>query len=186
MSRKRGGSDTLTGGTHDVNPQWLQFRTTQTGADATTVLTLPLPIQRLPNNSRAIVLEILQILMDFPLMTTVAVGVTAYNIRVSVCTSNPGIAAIVTFDDSRVLAMMQKENVSSFTAAGTLYQINFEPHTLDLSDGAGHGILVATDNMFLQVSSVATGVTNIVAGKIKYRWKEISLAEYIGIVQSQQ
>lgn len=186
--RKRASAygDSLTGGTGDVNPQWLSFKVTQSGADAITVLTLTLPVQRLPNGNRAMIMEILQIMMDFPLMTTVAAAVGAYNIRVNVCTSNPGTAGTPTFDDPHVIAMCQKENVNSFTAAGTLYQVNFEPQVINLDDGAGHGLLVATDNLFIQCSSVSTGVANVVSGKIKYRWKDVSLAEYIGIVQSQQ
>lgn len=64
----------------------------------------------------------------------------------------------------------------------------------DLTDGAGHGILVATDNIFvscsISVGSVfvtqADAATGAASCNILYRFKEIALAEYIGIVQSQQ
>jgi hypothetical protein len=56
---------------------------------------------------------------------------------------------------------------------------------LDLTDGAGHGLLIATDNIFMTVYSTNTGVANEVGCKILYRWKNVSVEEYIGIVQSQ-
>lgn len=59
--------------------------------------------------------------------------------------------------------------------------------TQDLTDGAGHGVLVATDAIYLQIFT--TGVANTSeTGRFRmlYRFKNVSLAEYIGIVQSQQ
>jgi len=60
------------------------------------------------------------------------------------------------------------------------------PVEIDLTDGAGHGVLVATDKMFLSVVSEGTGDTNDVTCKILYRYKTVGITEYVGIVQSQQ
>lgn len=54
----------LTGGTGDVNPQFLPFNIVQSGNDATTTLTINVPIQRLPTQGRAQVLEILTVKYD--------------------------------------------------------------------------------------------------------------------------
>lgn len=56
----------------------------------------------------------------------------------------------------------------------------------DLTDGAGHGIIVATDNIYVTLFSAGTGVAAEVDVKIMYRFKNVALAEYIGVVQSQQ
>ena len=67
--------------------------------------------------------------------------------------------------------------------------VDTNPTLRDLTDGAGHGILVATDSIFLTgyvPSNWYTNGTNTVFVKLLYRWKDVSLAEYIGIVQSQQ
>lgn len=64
----------------------------------------------------------------------------------------------------------------------------------DLTDGAGHGVLVATDNVFLTLQTALSsiigtsvgGITGVAECAILYRFKEVGLAEYIGIVQSQQ
>jgi len=43
----------------DVNPQLMSFSVTQTGADQTTTVAIPIPIQRLPQGRGAQVLEVL-------------------------------------------------------------------------------------------------------------------------------
>lgn len=63
----------------------------------------------------------------------------------------------------------------------------------DLTDGAGHGLLVATDNIWLSHAltvncpgiAFQTGSGQVTC-EIIYRMKKITLAEYVGIVQSQQ
>lgn len=54
----------LTGGTGDVNPQFISFNVAQSGNDATTTLTLSVPIQRLSTGGRAQVLEVLCVKYD--------------------------------------------------------------------------------------------------------------------------
>lgn len=65
MSKKR---DTLTGGTGDVNPQWLKSpvisnNTIGTYAEAQ----VPLPVQRLQNKGRAMVMELLKVAWNLDL-----------------------------------------------------------------------------------------------------------------------
>jgi hypothetical protein len=60
-----------------------------------------------------------------------------------------------------------------------------EPWTDDLTDGAGHGFLVATDQIYAQIASTNTGAAQSCDVKIMYRWKNVGLQEYIGIVQGQ-
>ena len=74
----------------------------------------------------------------------------------------------------------------AFTAAGTYEAVSDNPMTQDVSDGDGHGVLVATDNLFLDMVTGNFAGTTAVQCRILYRWKEVSLEEYIGIVQSQQ
>jgi len=74
----------------------------------------------------------------------------------------------------------------AFTAGGSTYWFEQEPFRHTLSDSAGHGVLIATDNIYVQIKSQNTVSTNDVRLKIFYRWKNVGLQEYIGIVQSQQ
>lgn len=59
MSKKR---DTLTGGTGDVNAQWLKTPVVQNNAIGTYAeAQVPLPVQRLQNKGRAMVMELLKV-----------------------------------------------------------------------------------------------------------------------------
>lgn len=82
----------LTGGTGDVNPQFLSWNIVQTGNDATTTLSVRLPVQRLPSSGKAMVLEVLCVKYDtgtFAAPVNAAqqtyeyVGLTASSIRSS-------------------------------------------------------------------------------------------------------
>lgn len=62
----------------------------------------------------------------------------------------------------------------------------------DLTDGAGHGVLIATDNIWCTAfingacPDIGTTASATIFADLLYRFKKISLQEYIGIVQSQQ
>lgn len=188
MKRRRiqGGEGGLTGGTGDVNPQYMNITVTQSAADTTTTQTQAIPIQRLPSGGRAQVMEILKILATTPSFSAIAaVGETEQTMNIFLSTTSFGTTA-TTFSEPRVIWNINKVRRGAFTAGGTYAYEYSLLDTIDLTDGAGHGFLVATDNLFLQYNSGGTGATNTCRMKILYRWKDVSLSEYIGIVQSQQ
>jgi len=57
---------------------------------------------------------------------------------------------------------------------------------VDYTDGAGHGILVAVDQMFAQVTGVSMPSAVVIHGVLAYRFKEVTLTEYVGMVTEQQ
>lgn len=180
----------LTGGTGDVSPQFFNMGQTQSAADTTTSGTFPIPIQRLLGKSgKAQVMEVLKLFWvrtSFP--ATAAVGESQDTITFAVTTSSFGTTAPASgLSDPKVLYLRTDSNRGAFTAGGTYMaeDVNMSGF-VDLTDGAGHGVLVATDNLFLQVGSTGTGASNSVSVKLLYRWKNVSVTEYIGIVQSQQ
>lgn len=184
MKRGRGG--TLTGGTGDVSPQWMSFSATQSAADTTTTVTQAIPVQRMPTSGKAQVMEVLRVVFEHTAFPAVASAtealdaITAYLSTASFGTTN------TTWAEPRVFAGMAKYDRGAFTAAGTYAFVDNRHASMDLTDTAGHGVLIATDNIFLQVQSSGTGAANVVACKVLYRWKHVALQEYIGIVQSQQ
>lgn len=86
--------------------------------------------------------------------------------------------------DSAVLASVTKLVHQTSGAAEGIMDQNW-PVEIDLTDGAGHGILVASDKVFLTVDSESTGDTNNVIARIAFRYKTVGITEYVGIVQSQ-
>jgi hypothetical protein len=64
----------------------------------------------------------------------------------------------------------------------------YDSGIIDLTDGAGHGIIFAGQNLYLTNSPTTTNGSNAgesFKARILYRWKNVSLTEYIGVVTSQ-
>lgn len=182
---KRRRRDTLTGGTNDVNPQFMNLSLTQSAADAFTQVTFPVPIQRLQQAGRAQVMEVLKVICESSSIT--ATNAAATNRAISAQLTTKSFAASVGLSEPTCFWRYQKELLNAFTANGTgLIYNEVEPNVADMTDGAGHGVLIASDNIFLALGSLNTGAANTVQVKILYRWKDVSVQEYIGIVQSQQ
>lgn len=166
----------LTGGTGDVNPQWYKFSCTQSAADTTTTTAIPLPVPKLPSSKKPTVVEVLKVYWDNQ------VNVETDNfIQAILSTKNYG-TTVPSITDGGIIDQIYQ--AIKITTSGQI--ISIAPVIHDLTDGAGHGMLVATDNIYLQVNSAATSQAIPVVCWILYRMKEITLAEYIGIVQSQQ
>ena len=193
MSRKRtAGSygDQLTGGTHDVNPQTLSGSITLSAANTVTEVTLGTPIVRVgpQTGGNAIIMELLKVWCDFPEIDQDNAAATARRMRFSGSTASSGVTPAMTGLSNPInLFYMESQVRNAFTAAGTgLLENDRSPHEFDFTDGAGHGVLVATDNLFIQATTTGQANASIFQFKILYRFKKVSLVEYIGIVQSQQ
>lgn len=186
MSKRRRPG--LGGGTGDINPQWFNMNVNTLAATYSDTAT-PMPVQRLNNKSNSMVMEVLKI--EFGIggtQTIVPTAATAASLRwylttTSFGTTEPTVQQVT----GKVLG---RARIDVLAAAGSAGQSAIDTLKLvDLTDGAGHGILAATDSLFL--GTIQTGATNpSTAGtgtcRILYRWKNVGLAEYIGIVQSQQ
>lgn len=176
----------ISGGTGDVNPQMLTTPiVNQTAANAYTEAGFPLPINRFPESSgKVVVMEILKVW--FYMSEADAVNAAGGNNIQMVGRLSTSALAAINANDPRVIAVQEKTYRGSFTAGGTAVTAIVEPTEINLTDGAGHGVLVATDQMFIAVVSSNFANAGSVFAKILYRFKRVSLQEYIGIVQSQQ
>lgn len=178
--------DTLTGGTKDVNPQFFNMSVTQSAADIFTQVAVPIPIQRMQlGGGRSQVMEILQVWIqgsDPVPMTSVTPVVSQATLQITTKSQT----ATVRLGEPTVVAFYQKSYSSAFTAAGTYaVQSGLDPYQLAPNDGQGHGLLVGTDFLYIGLGSTNTGIAGQYDAKILYRWKNVSEAEYVGIVQSQ-
>lgn len=181
MKRTR---DTLTGGSKDVNPQIMVINVTQSGVDTPSGTAQALPIPRLPiAKGRSLVIELLAVTFINPSLYPGNVTHT-YALTLS---TNPAIPTnlLSAFSDPRALAIWHSYGYFLAATSEAAYQPKMEKH-IDLTDEAGHGILVATDQIYLYCLTTATAQTNAGIARIEYRFKDVTLEEYIGIVQSQQ
>lgn len=182
MSKRK--ASTLTGGSGDWNPQTYSISVLQSGADANTVGTFPTPIPRFGTggSTTSPVIEILRVHFFVDDLAAIAAqtSLVCWLATSNLGTTITGQAALL---DPRTFAWLSLDGIFA-TAAGFAYQTrSFE---FNLTDGSGRGLLVATDSITMGVTSLNTGRTNTIGAKILYRMKNITLQEYVGIVQSQQ
>lgn len=173
-----GGS--VTGGTGDVKPQIMTINSTQTAADTSTQTEFLVPVTKIPTSERATIIEILKIywytvITSAPAEADHAV-IGTLSTRSTVMTL-PGMIQ----DTSVIDGFFFRRLIS--TSGVIAYDT---PLVHDMTDSNGNGILVATDSLFIQNVSSATGAANTITCRILYRYVNVGIMEYVGIVQSQQ
>jgi len=185
---KRRRTESLTGGTGDVNPQYMHGHVTMATTDTPHTMSFAVPIVRLPQGGRVTIVEVLKIFWQpAPWMLNTALQVRQIQ-YIAFSTVSFGNALRAEFNEANVFAYMKIEHEGAFTALGSMGAYSHPtPLVYDLTDGAGHGFLLATDRIFVQADSdVMTPNINTNDFKILYRFKTVGLQEYVGIVQSQQ
>lgn len=182
------------------------------GNSSMTGLQFPLPVPKYPgNNDRAIVAEVLGVQWEILDILTPTAPPSTATIDFWLSTAlapvqspvplPPGAtiaqAELLALQDPGAISRIRRSVGLSVLVVGAgadsstpvLYDFPLSEYD-DLTDQAGHGILVATDNValntFISINSNESYSTNGCVATIFYRMKEISLIEYIGIVQSQQ
>ena len=182
-----GGS--VTGGTGDIKPQILSAQSST--SVATTVYgstQITLPVARIGQmKNRAMIMEVLKVYFfngvtdardgtadNFAVLTTAAIRASGDTSSLTTIQQD--------LDDPRVIAASFFSR-STTTSGGIMIQ---KPEVVDLTDGNGNGVLVATDNLFLTHTAIDNTATVRCVVKILYRLVNVSIQEYVGIVQSQQ
>jgi hypothetical protein len=199
MSKKT--KDTLTGGTGDVNPQYacISAIATANGAGAGNVA-VPIVLPVLPNlasnSETAQVVELLKIYWDFgglpSISTTQIYSYTslrlAYNATTAALPTTSNNASIgnplMIFETA---VEQQGESISAAFGGGGFAYVNQHNDFTDLTDGAGHGILIAVPTIWFGVTISGWTSGGLAQGSVRilYRLKKVKLIEYIGIVQQQ-
>lgn len=179
-------SKLLTGGSGDVNPQYMGVQVQLSAVNVFTQATIQIPVNRLRvGRGRAWVTEILKIYVQLSLPEG-AVAATEQSDTISWHVAYLTQGGILNLANANCIMAGVRGDQHSWTAAGTYYVETSYPQEIDMTDGAGHGVLIAVDQLFL--GAVSTGKVGLVVVdmKVLFRFKEVGIAEFIGIVQSQQ
>lgn len=159
--------------------------TSDTNGNFTGVLMTPLPVSRIGGNrDRATVIEVLGFYMDndYNHATGVATNTHSFISTAALPVGSPTVSFEQLKATPTILSYLQR-NVPTNINAPVI-----EPTFFPTNDGAGHGVLVATDNLYLSYvvqGAVPSTPVGFIA-RMVYRFKEVGIAEYVGIVQSQQ
>jgi len=182
----------LTGGTGDVNPQFMNIRIVQTATNSLATNNVVIPIARTKQfGAKTTVMEILKVFIcfnEFPGMAGVNPAVQSHHTYGALLIGDQ--QALRSFEHWSIIACKYVRVVKmEIAGADSPWVIEQQmPWCWDLTDGQGHGILVATDSLTAQIhtTNYLPGGLNGVEIKILYRFKNVALTEYLGIVQGQQ
>lgn len=186
MSKRK---ESLTGGTGDVNPQWYKMNLAQTANDTAINQAFQLPVTRIPHAKKVTIIEVLKIAWFHSMWPTIG-GQATVIIEGFLTTANPGVTGgasnIPAITDGSLISQCHFEETTNYNPTYT-YSTEHQnlPVIQDLTDGAGHGFLVATDQIYMIVNSAATAGKNSMACWLYYRFKSVGIEEYVGIVQGQ-
>ena len=174
---RRSRADMLTGGTRDVNPQYASLDLTESAANTFTQGTLELPVLRGRNgNGRYQVIELLKAWVTI----SGGAGATGDGRNVQLATSSQ-TAMATTFGNPDIV-MLWNDGII-ITTSGLYVPQN--PQTIDFTDGAGHGIIISTERMFFSVIGVSQTGALVSSLRILYRFKNISVDEFVGLAIQQ-
>ncbi len=190
--RKRGRdgrftSDTLTGGTGDVKPQWLIINIpAAAGLDDYSVVETSIPRIILGQRDRATIMEILRVdwypmIADIQdVQRTVSCFLSTRLVRAQDSTTSLGLFANDQASQLSFAGVVINRNV--VTTGGSSVTL---PMSIDTTDGAGNGMLIATDSIFSTVGALDNAAVSVSGVHILYRMTDVGITEYVGIVQSQ-
>lgn len=186
---KRGRSDSLTGGTGDVNPQILNLGS-MNPTTGYTEAQVSIPVQRLRSGNKSQVMEVLwaEIVAGSGVTLTPSVA-AATTLGIYVTTKSFGTTEPTAAQQDGNVIISYKVAIAAAATAANLFGPLLElPKRIDCTDGNGHGILVATDYLYTGVTQTGADspITGNMSVRLGFRWKNVSLQEYVGIVQSQQ
>lgn len=182
---KRGRKDQLTGGSGDVNPQNMTVTVTQPAVDTPVAFAQNLPIPRFPTRTGYnLVIEALGLTIYRLQGQNIAANSNRRQTESVTTRPNAPTNLLDQLQDPRKIAAW---STAFETAAGATLGPVRDPveKYIDLTDQAGHGVLIATDVLYFVITSANLNACQVVF-QLEYRWKEVTLTEYIGIVQSQQ
>ncbi|KKK78384.1 hypothetical protein LCGC14_2844120 [marine sediment metagenome] len=187
--RKLNSGGSVTGGTGDVKPQVFTMNTgTAPAIDDYVINTTVLPVPRFGTmKTKATVFEILWVdwylnIVNIQDNQATEIGFLTTNTnRSDGETSTLGSFAADLLDPRTFAPAITSNTLTTSGAAAKRYPIR-----INMTDSNGNGMLIATDRLVV----VGGGVGNATAGdyvaKVGYRMTNIGIAEYVGIVQSQQ
>lgn len=138
-------------------------------------------LQAEPNKARC--LEVLKIFWLFSDNDFAVSGQDKITLAAQVSTVQLG--AIGNIGDPRIIAIHGRKYQQVFSAGTAYATIDDVVMVTDLTDGAGNGILIASESLFLGVGSASYLQAPACAIRMLVRWKDISMAEYTQLKFSQ-
>jgi len=168
----------LTGGTGDINPQFLHATLNESAPNTFTTAPWHLPTLKIGTSStRAQTIELIKIFYDtnFP-DAQVAPG----HGHISIALKWGGIpTSFPTFDDPTVIFHDICGCEAAIGGTGFSYAFPWMKNCFDLTDGAGHGLILFTDVLHMCIEGTAQTASKYVHLQLYFRFKNVGLTEFL-------
>jgi len=172
---KRRAADPLTGGTRDVNPQTLGGRVTESAANTFTQQQIAVPVNRVTSSlNTAQVIEALWIEFETRVLGTIQAVADELEVQLTQTSKTTS----VNIDDVDMIAKIHLGIVMIATTGGNAMNQVFH---INLTDGAGHGPIIAVPNVFLGIEGTSLSAAQGASFRMGYRFKNVGLQEYVGL-----
>jgi len=169
----------------DKYPNYIGFSiTVPSGNGAANYKQISMPVPRLQTKNKAQVMEILW--LQGRSVTYYDANVQAYN-TISIYSGNP-VSGDINLDDPRLLFQKSYANDTNGTLLtpatdNVLYSDDFR---IDLQSKEGYGFLFAGDKLNVNLTADNPAYSSTLYCRIYYRFVEVTVQEYVGLVQSLQ
>jgi hypothetical protein len=166
----------------DENPQMVGIVAVETAANTFTEGSVTLPmLTPVGRGGKSLVCELLKVIvhMDAPNYINVQNTLTSCQLTKTHQTAMIGI------EHAPVIIRCMREHVIVDTGATDATLIGTEPPDpieYDLTDGAGHGILIPGPALYLGVQGTLNTTAKAASMKIIYRYKEVGPGELVGMM----
>ncbi len=179
MKRRRNNNNN---GRVDVFPNYLTGSIVQTTAEAFTTVRVNTPIPRIQttrSGQKATVMELLWVEVLFP---SIVMGTITANYTLQMVI---GIvpAIILPFNNPRVFVEKRLDMHIFAASGGGLTEM---PLRYNMESSDGHGFLLAAESFHVSLFTAGTAIVNTGEWRMYYRFIDIPLSEFIGLVQSTQ
>jgi hypothetical protein len=168
--------------TTDAFPNYLSGQITQTGTNVFTSLSVALPLPRFRTaGRRATIIELLWVEASaIPVTVNLDGNATVISFGMNLAGAP---AEFIRVSDPLCIFSWELEGHFSGAAGAAIAQSQFKKN---LQSAEGFGYLVAADSVHVYVNSNNQAVANTWDFRIYYRFVDVPVEEFIGIVQSQQ
>lgn len=177
---------TLTGGTNDINPQWFSFIALQTGNDVPVEISADLPINpsQISSPNEALIIECLKVQFIWSVDATQSPS-NPQRWSAGLYSRNPATGVTLSSAQQGVSHIISDQFQTTQAGAGSTV-VGFHTSRLyDITDGAGHGVVLATKAVTCLLSTLNTQISNRVVVRILYRYKRVGLTEFLTLAQFQ-
>lgn len=170
-----------------MNPQlWIGYYE-QDAVDTTVSKELNLPLNPIQGTGRRPqIVEILKVFWHFKPLPQIAQATMEQDYHWGALSTLDHGANDMEGGERDLISYCRFGQKGAFTALGSCMQFEHNDYVQDLTDGAGHGVIVATPRLYVQIGSNLHNDHGVDLGiQILYRFKAVGLPEYIGVVSSQ-